>query len=981
MTAHLSVRHGAFGAIACVSLALLGPPTAGAATVPENLTASPSIRGAGAAGTIPGQYIVVLKDGARSTASTLATRYGGRVKLTYTTALRGFSAQLSEAEALRLAADPEVKYVEQDGIAKAVDTQRNPTWGLDRIDQAKLPLDQAYTYATKASNVTAYIVDTGIYKTHSDFGGRATDGYDFIDNDAVAQDCNGHGTHVAGTVGSTTYGVAKGVALVGVRVLNCQGQGEWSQVIGGIDWVAKNAKKPAVANMSLGGEANSSVDDAVKRAVAAGVSFSVAAGNDNGANACNTTPARTPEAITVGSTDNQDNRSSFSNLGSCLDLFAPGSGITSTWNNGGTNSISGTSMATPHVSGAAALYLAGNPSATPAAVATALTGNATPNVVKNPGSGSPNKLLNTTFIGGGDPEPPTCAGGASTEDAAIPDAGAAVSTATTITGCDGNGTSATSVKVDINHTYTGDLQVDLVAPSGAVLNLRRPGGVGSADGLHQTFTVNTAAEKRNGTWKLQVKDIYRFDTGTLDGWSLDFQPTAVSYEGDVVPARRGAGAAFYNGQNATLSEFPAVIAGLRAGGTRPQGQTCTGSVIAPRKILIAAHCADAAGEKSFLYGLDDLNAGGGTRVAVVDYKKHPKYVNFDQGYDVAVVTTAADIPVAGGQYAQVATSADAGLERPGGSGLGFGYGKKDFDDTSRDVTLDKATLPVVDGSQVCNGVGAGFKPATMVCAGYADGRTTILPGDSGGPLIVQGKVIGVASWSRSDFRWYSVYGRLTNEMGDWVKQQIGDAPPQADFRIAVQPAAVKVAAGKYSSTTVTSTAGQGGAENVSLTASGLPSGASATFQPESISTGAAAKLTVEAGTAAAGDHSVTITGTNAAGKTSTATLTLTIEGDQPPTGDVQVTATPSSGSVARGQLAQTTVKASGGTGSLTLTATGAPAGTQVFFNPATIGQNGSSNVWFFTNFQTPAGTYPITLTARSADGKTGTTRYTLTVTR
>ncbi|MEV8378312.1 S8 family serine peptidase [Kribbella sp. NPDC056861] len=941
----------------------------------------PTIRSAGAPGTIPGSYIVVLKDGARATASNLAAKYGGRVKLTYTTALRGFSASLTEAEALKLAADPEVKYVEQDGIAKATDRQANPTWGLDRIDQLKLPLDQGYTYATKAAGVTAYVVDTGIYKTHSDFGGRATDGYDFIDNDAVANDCNGHGTHVAGTIGSTTYGVAKGVSLVGVRVLNCQGQGEWSQVIGGIDWVAQNAKKPAVANMSLGGEANTSVDDAVKRAVAAGVTFSLAAGNDNGANACNTTPARVPEAITVGSTDNQDNRSSFSNIGSCLDLFAPGSNVTSTWNNGGTNSISGTSMATPHVTGAAALYLAGNPTAAPSAVASALTSNASTGQVKNPGTGSPNKLLYTGFIGGGTPEPPTCAGGSSTEDAAIPDAGAAVSTSTTITGCDGNGTSTTSVKVDINHSYTGDLQVDLVGPSGAVINLRKAGGVGSPDGLHQNFTANTSGEKRNGTWKLQVKDVYRFDTGTLDGWSLNFAPTAANYEGDTVPQRSGGPAAnFVGGQDATVSEFPSIIAGVRAGGTRPQGQTCTGTAIAPRKILIAAHCADAAGTKSFIYGRDDLKAGGGTTVGVVDYKKHPKYVNFDQGYDVAVVTTDADIPVPGGKYATYATSTDAGLERPGATGQGFGYGKKDFDDNTQDVTLDKASLPIVDGSQVCNGVGAGFKPATMICAGYSDGRVSILPGDSGGPLIVQGKVIGVASWSRSDFKWYSVYGRLTNDMGDWVKQQVGDAPPTGDFGIAVSPSTVKVAPGKYISTTVTSTNGTGSGENLTLTAAGLPTGAKATFQPESIAAGSAAKLTLEAGTGTpAGNHTVTITAANSAGKTATATVTLTVEGDQPPTGDVQVTATPSSGSVTQGQLAQTTIKASGGTGNLTLTASGVPAGTQVFFNPATIAQNGASNVWFFTNFQTPRGTHSITVTARSADGKTGSTTYSLTV--
>ncbi|NUT91924.1 MAG: S8 family peptidase [Saccharothrix sp.] len=491
----------------------------GYAAAPEG-----TIRGANEPGTVKDAYIVVLKDSAvdaRRTpdkASELARAHGGTLKLTYTAALRGFSVQLSEAQARKLAADPAVDYVEQDGIATATGTQDNPTWGLDRIDQKNLPLDKKYTYPGTASNVTAYVVDTGIHKAHSDFGGRAVDGYDFIDNDSVAQDCNGHGTHVAGTIGSGTYGVAKGVKLVGVRVLNCQGQGEWSQVIGGIDWVAKNAVKPAVANMSLGGGADSSVDDAVRRAVAAGVTFAVAAGNDN-KDACSTSPARTPEAITVNATDSSDTRSTFSNYGSCTDIFAPGTSITSTWNNGSTNTISGTSMATPHVAGTAALYLSANTSATPAQVSKALTDNATAGVVKNAGSGSPNKLLYTGFIGG---PPATCAGGSNTDDVAIPDTNTAVTSSITVSNCDGVGTTSTSVKVDINHSYTGDLAIDLVGPSGNAIVLRKAGGVGSSAGIHETFTVNTSSENKNGTWKLRVTDVYSYDTGTVDGWSLSF---------------------------------------------------------------------------------------------------------------------------------------------------------------------------------------------------------------------------------------------------------------------------------------------------------------------------------------------------------------------------------------------------------------------------------------------------------------------------
>ncbi|GAA3857115.1 hypothetical protein GCM10022243_23120 [Saccharothrix violaceirubra] len=359
-----------------------------------------AIRGANEPGAIAGAYIVALKDNGfgAAKAGDLARRYGGRVGHTYTTASRGFSVRLDQARARRLAADPAVEYGEQDGIATATGTQTNPTWGLDRVDQKALPLDAKFTYANTASNVNAHIVDTGVYK-HTDFGGRVVDGFDFVDNDKVAQDCNGHGTHVAGTVGSATYGVAKGVKITAVRVLNCEGQGAWSQVVAGIDWVAKNHVKPAVANMSLGGGANSSVDNAVRRAITAGVTFAVASGNDN-RNACSSSPARVPEAITVNASDRTDTRSSFSDHGTCTDLFAPGSSITSTWNNGSTNTINGTSMATPHVAGAAALYLSAHPAATPAQVASALTTNATTGAIKNPGAGSPDRLLSVGFLGG-----------------------------------------------------------------------------------------------------------------------------------------------------------------------------------------------------------------------------------------------------------------------------------------------------------------------------------------------------------------------------------------------------------------------------------------------------------------------------------------------------------------------------------------------------------------------------------------------------
>ncbi|MDQ2585559.1 S8 family peptidase [Saccharothrix yanglingensis] len=515
---------------ACLAAGALLLAGAGRGTGQSEGTGQPegTVLGIGKPGAVKDSYIVVLRDDAATAQQTqflsgqLGVRYDGEVRYTYTATVRGFSVTMPEERARLLAADPAVEYVEQDAVARATGTQDDPTWGLDRVDQEKLPLDSKYTYPNTAPDVTAYVIDTGVHKAHADFGGRAVDGYDFIDDDSTAQDCNGHGTHVAGTIGSATYGVAKGVKLVGVRVLDCQGSGQWSQIIAGVDWVARDASGPVVANLSLGGAADSTVDSAVKRLVAAGVTTVVASGNDN-RDACSSSPARTPEAITVNATDSSDDRSEFSNYGSCTDIFAPGTGVTSTWNNGGTRAISGTSMATPHVAGAAALYLSANPSAasaTPAAVVKALTDNASAGVVRGPGSGSPNKLLNTAFIGGGDD--PACEGGANTEDVAIPDAGEAVTSSITISACAGRGTASTPVEVDIAHPYTADLAVDLVGPSGAVFPLRGAGGPNSSDGIHETFTADTSAEERNGTWKLRVKDVHTYDTGVIEGWSISF---------------------------------------------------------------------------------------------------------------------------------------------------------------------------------------------------------------------------------------------------------------------------------------------------------------------------------------------------------------------------------------------------------------------------------------------------------------------------
>ncbi|WP_308307591.1 S8 family peptidase [Streptomyces sp. ISL-10] len=367
-------------------------PTAQSATLGD-------LRLAPTATAVQNSWIVVLKDG-----STSAADLGVTPQHTYRSVLQGFSTSMSAEKAKALASDPRVAYVEQNSIVRLNDTQPNATWGLDRIDQRSLPLSKSYTYDTTASNVNAYIIDTGIRTSHSEFGGRARVGTDTVGGGQNGQDCQGHGTHVAGTVGGKTYGVAKGVNLIAVRVLDCQGSGTTAGVIAGVDWVTANARKPAVANMSLGGSANTSLDNAVKKSIASGVSYSIAAGNGLPivglpANACNYSPARVPEAITVGATDSSDRRASFSNFGTCLDLFAPGVSITSAWkdNDTATNTISGTSMATPHTAGAAALYLATHPTATPAQVRDALVNNATSGKVQDALIGSPDKLLYSRF--------------------------------------------------------------------------------------------------------------------------------------------------------------------------------------------------------------------------------------------------------------------------------------------------------------------------------------------------------------------------------------------------------------------------------------------------------------------------------------------------------------------------------------------------------------------------------------------------------
>ncbi|MEU6200181.1 S8 family peptidase [Streptomyces sp. NPDC047061] len=382
------------GLTAVVTAAVLSTATLPAHAVPEGIVVD-----AGRAGSVHGSYLVTLKEGIKGTSAAgkdVAARYGAKISHTYDSVLNGYAVEASARQARRLAADSRVASVVQDSRVRLERTQKNPpSWGLDRVDQAGLPLDRSYTSPEPAgAGVTVYVIDTGVRITHADFGGRASYGWDFVGNDRSAGDGNGHGTHVAGIIAGTRYGVAKKVRIVSVRVLDNTGAGTTAQVIAGVDWVTAHARGPAVANLSLGGYHSTQLDTAVRNSIRAGVTYTVAAGND-GLPAARYSPAGVPQALTVGATDRADARAGFSNYGSAVDLFAPGVAITSDSFASDTAraTYSGTSMAAPHVAGAAALYLAGHRKATPAQVARALIAGAASGKVSGAGPGSPNRLL------------------------------------------------------------------------------------------------------------------------------------------------------------------------------------------------------------------------------------------------------------------------------------------------------------------------------------------------------------------------------------------------------------------------------------------------------------------------------------------------------------------------------------------------------------------------------------------------------------
>jgi len=514
------------GAVPGIGLAL-----SGAAQLQATGAGAPGQIRSGGAQVIAGSYLVVLRDGAAAgRVAELATSRGARIGHRYSAALHGFEVAADEATAQRLAAHPAVSYVERnatyrisqaDRVPQATTTptggtQLNPPWGLDRIDQRFLPLNASYTYPNTGAGVRIYVMNTGIRFTHVEFGGRAVSGRDVIDNDNDASDCNGLGTHLAGIAGGATYGVAKSATLVAVRLVNCQGSASIAQVVAGIDWVTANAVKPAVALLTVGGSATATFDAAVRSSIASGVTYVVAAGSSN-SDACSFSPGRVAEAVTVSAADSNDNKTSFTNFGTCVDIFAPGVSITSAWytSNTAISTISGTSTAAAHVAGGAALLLAASPTWSPAQVAAGLFTNATLNAVNNPGAGTPNRLLYVRFA---PPNPCSRANGA---NVAVPDfPGAAVNSTVTVSGCARAPSTAATVEVHILHPFRGDLQIDLVAPDGSAYRLLSP-SADSGDNIHTTFVVNLSAELANGSWRLRVTDCRTGNTGQIDGWALN----------------------------------------------------------------------------------------------------------------------------------------------------------------------------------------------------------------------------------------------------------------------------------------------------------------------------------------------------------------------------------------------------------------------------------------------------------------------------
>ncbi|MER5867390.1 S8 family serine peptidase [Kitasatospora sp. NPDC002040] len=518
MTARRQVIRGlAAGALALVLGA--GGALPAAASGPEGV-----VRGVGAPGAIAGSYLVLLAPGAGKSVSaqgaSLAARYGGKVRRSFGTALQGFSVDLTERQARRLAADPAVAEVVQNGRVSLDGSQTGPpSWGLDRIDQKRPPMTDRFDYPAGAGQgVTVYVVDSGVRISHEDFGGRASYGFDVIDGDTEADDGHGHGTHVAATAVGATYGVAKQAKVVAVRVLDNGGSGTVDGVVAGIDWVVAHAVKPAVVNLSLGGDPNDVLDTAVRNAVASGLTFTVAAGNGS-IDASEHSPARVPTAITVGSTDSDDSVSWFSNYGPLVDIHAPGADITSAGiaYDEDSTTMSGTSMASPHVAGAAALYLADHRTATPAQVSAALTAKATAGSLWGLQDDTADRLLYTGSL----PNRPPGLRFTNDDDVVIPET--VIESSLTVSGVAGHGPADLDVVVDIEHQWPDDLEIDLIAPDGTTYRLKDAVWLGSFDaGVHTIYGVDASARTANGVWRLRVAGGSEYFEGFLDRWALQF---------------------------------------------------------------------------------------------------------------------------------------------------------------------------------------------------------------------------------------------------------------------------------------------------------------------------------------------------------------------------------------------------------------------------------------------------------------------------
>lgn len=495
---------------------------------------------------------------------------GGEVLYTYDNALLGMTVRLTNLQASLLGILPGVISVEPDRVVTTVAVQNNATWGLDRVDQPALPLDSSFQYPDNGGrDVNIYVVDTGVRTTHQEFTGRIVPGRNFVADGALSflfggsvdpenyEDCNGHGSHVAGTAAGSTYGVAKQANVVPVRVLNCNGSGSTSAVIAGIDWVAGNHQKPAVANMSLGGFTSTALDTAVSNAVAAGVTMVVAAGNDN-TDACNGSPNRVPEALTVGATTRDDARSSFSNYGACVDLFAPGSDITSAWyqSDTQTNSIAGTSMAAPHAAGAAALYLAANPSATPDAVNLALVNDTATGAISNAGNQSPNRLLQITQQdGSGVDRLPTAAFTADCQGTVCQLDASGSSDDVAVAAWDwtlGDGNVASGEQISHDYGVNGEFTVTLTVTDTA-------NQTGSTD---ETLSVGTETspcpdctsyegQLNNGGSVILPSNGFNFSGGQIDAWL--YSPAGASF---TVTLQRQSCFLFFCGWNNVTSASP-----------------------------------------------------------------------------------------------------------------------------------------------------------------------------------------------------------------------------------------------------------------------------------------------------------------------------------------------------------------------------------------------------------------------------------------